>query len=39
MARHRDMSKAHARLEGEGWHIEYHKETLINSNEKQKKKQ
>ena len=38
MARHRDMSKAHARLEGEGWHIEYHKETLINSNEKQKRR-
>lgn len=26
MARHRDISKAHARLEGEGWHIEYHRE-------------
>ena len=22
MARHRDISKAHARLEGEGWHKE-----------------
>lgn len=26
MARHRDLSNAHAKLEGEGWHIEYHRE-------------
>lgn len=26
MARHKDLSNAHAKLEGEGWHIEYHRE-------------
>lgn len=26
MAHHRDISNAHAKLEGEGWHIEYHRE-------------
>lgn len=26
MARHRDIRNTHAKLEGEGWHIEYHRE-------------
>lgn len=34
MARHRDISKTHARLEGEGWHLEYHHETVTNPNKK-----
>ena len=38
MARHRDISKAHARLEGEGWHIEYHREAVITSSSKKPKK-
>lgn len=38
MARHRDISKAHARLEGEGWHIEYHQEAVINPNKKHKRR-
>ncbi len=34
MARHRDISKAHFKLEGEGWHIEYHKEAMTDHNKK-----
>ncbi len=26
MARHKDIRNVHAKLEGEGWHIEYHRE-------------
>lgn len=29
MTRHRDINKAHAELFGEGWHIEYHSESII----------
>lgn len=25
MAHHKDISNAHAKLEGEGWHIEYYR--------------
>jgi len=28
MAHHRDISKAHAKFEGHGFHIEYHKEAI-----------
>ena len=38
MARHRDISKAHARLDGEEWHIEYHKEAIVTSNSRKTKK-
>lgn len=38
MARHRDISKAHARLEGEGWHIEYHREAVVTSSSRKPKK-
>lgn len=31
MARHNDISRAHALLEGEGWHLEYHPESVIKS--------
>ena len=35
MARHRDLNKASALLEGvQGWIIENHPETIINSNKK-----
>ncbi len=34
MAQHRDISKAHSKLEGEGWHIEYHKEAMTDYNKK-----
>lgn len=26
MTRHKNLSNAHAKLEGEGWHIEYYRE-------------
>lgn len=38
MARHRDISKAHARLEGEGWHIEYHRDAVVTSSSRKPKK-
>lgn len=38
MARHKDISKAHARLEGEGWHIEYHREAVVTSSSKNLKR-
>lgn len=34
MARHRDINKIHSKLEGEGWHIEYHKEAITDPNKK-----
>lgn len=38
MARHRDISKAHAKFEGEGWHIEYHREAVVTSSSRKPKK-
>lgn len=38
MARHRDISNAHSRLEGEGWHIEYHREAIATSSSRKYKK-
>ena len=38
MARHRDISWAAAKLEGEGWHIEYHREAVVTSSSRKPKK-
>lgn len=38
MTRYNDISNAHAQLEGEGWHIEHHKESIVVLNSKKTKK-
>lgn len=38
MARHNDISRAHALLEGEGWHIENHPESIVKSSKRKKAK-
>lgn len=32
MAHYKDINKIHAQLKGEGWHIEYHQESINNTN-------
>lgn len=38
MAHHMDINKAYAILEGEGWHMEHHREAIVTSEGTKSKK-